>query len=60
VKQAGSYRWVGLRLATGEFCSRLLSVEFFQGECFLERQYIQEACNLTAETLFGLTRAQTY
>jgi hypothetical protein len=44
----------GLRPDTGEFCYRVLSVEFFQGERFLDRQYVQEACNLTAEILSGL------
>ena len=44
----------GLRLETGEFCYRVLAVEFFQGERFHNRQYVQEACNLTAEILSGL------
>jgi hypothetical protein len=44
----------GLGLETGEFCYRVLSVEFFQGECFQDRQYVQEACNLTAEILSEL------
>jgi hypothetical protein len=44
----------GLRPETGEFCYRVLPVEFFQGERFQERQYVQESCNLTAEILSGL------
>jgi len=32
----------------------VLSVEFFQGERFQSRQYVQEACNLAAEILSGL------
>src|SRR5512147_1286192 len=44
----------GLRPDTGEFCYRVISVEFFQGECYQDRQYVQEACNLTAEILSGL------
>ncbi len=44
----------GLRPETGEFCYRVLPVEFFQGERFQDRQYVQEACNLVAEILSGL------
>jgi hypothetical protein len=44
----------GLRPETGEFCYRVLPVEFFQGERFQDRHYILEACNLTAEILSGL------
>ena len=44
----------GLRPDTGEFCYRVLSVEFFQGERFQSRQYVREACNLAAEILSGL------
>ena len=44
----------GLRPDSGEFSYRVLSVEFFQGERFQDRQYVNEACNLTAEILSGL------
>jgi hypothetical protein len=44
----------GLRPGTGEFCYRVLLVEFFQGERFQERHHVQEACNLVAEILSGL------
>jgi hypothetical protein len=44
----------GLRPETGEFCYRVLPVEFFQGERFQDRHYVQEACNLVAEILSGL------
>ena len=53
VGEAGWFLPVGgmvigwLRLETGEFCYRVLPVEFFQGERFQDRQYVQEACNLT-------------
>jgi hypothetical protein len=39
---------------SGEFCYRVLSVELFQGERYQDRQYVQEAYNLTAEILSGL------
>jgi hypothetical protein len=44
----------GLRPETGEFYYRMLSIEFFQGECYQDRQYVHEACNLTAEILSEL------
>lgn len=45
---------VGLNLETDEIYYRVLSVEFFQGERFQDRQYIQEARNLTTEILSWL------
>ena len=44
----------GLRPETGEFCYRVLPVEFFQVARFLNVLALLEACNLTAEILSGL------
>ncbi len=43
-----------LRLDTCEFCYRVLLIKFFHGERYQDRQYVQEACNRSAEILSGL------